>query len=109
MMLCALSFISVHAHSTQSLTQRMLKPVIAMKCDQELSTLTLWKGAAFFMSEQQKSENKKAICECVSDHAMDNMSAKDLIKAAVSEAEKDRLLNQAIKNSLRGCAKKVFE
>lgn len=99
----------VMANQSQSLSQKLLKPVIAMQCGSELESSKLWKGAAFFMTAQQKKDNQKAICECVSEHAMDNMKATDLVKAAISEADKNKLVNQAVMNSIRGCVADVLK
>lgn len=101
--------LQVMADQPQNLSQKLLKPIIAIQCASELEDSKLWKGAAFFMSAQQKKDNQKAICECVSEHAMDNMKATDLIKAALSESEKNKLVNQAVMNSIRGCVADVLK
>lgn len=104
----ALSSVSL-ADQSQSLTQRLFKPIIMLKCDQELSESILWKGASMLMSQQQRNDNQKAICQCVSEHAMDDMSVQDLAKATINEDEKNRLISKAIANSLRGCTKKILK
>ncbi len=96
------------ADKSQSLSQKMLKPVIEYQCGQELNASKVWKGAAMFMNAQQKKDNQIAICECVSNHAMDNMSAKDLMTAAMNETEKNKLISKAVLNSLRGCAQQAL-
>lgn len=96
------------ADKSQSLSQKMLKPVIEYQCGQELNASKVWKGAAMFMNAQQKKDNQTAICECVSNHAMDNMSAKDLMTAAMNETEKNKLISKAVLNSLRGCAQQAL-
>ena len=109
--ICMALFISFEAlaNKSESLSQKLLKPVIQIKCDQEISASAIWKGAAFFMNEKQQQENKKAICQCVSEHAMDDMNAQDLLKASFNEAEKDKLVNKAIKNSVKGCVQQVLK
>ncbi len=101
--------LQVMADQPQNLSQKLLKPIIAIQCTSELEGSKLWKGAAFFMSAQQKKDNQKAICECVGEHAMDNMKATDLVKAALSESEKNKLVNQAVMNSIRGCVADVLK
>ena len=96
------------AEKSPSLSQKMLKPVIEYQCEQELNASKAWKGAAMFMNAQQKKANQAAICECVGDHAMDNITAKDLMTAAVNETEKHQLISRAILNSLRGCAQQAL-
>lgn len=99
----------VMANQSQSFSQKLLKPVIAMQCGSELESSKLWKAAAFFMTAEQKTDNQKAICECVSEHAMDNMKASDIVKAAISETDKDKLVHQAVMNSIRGCVADVLK
>ena len=96
------------AEKSQSLSQKMLKPVIEYQCGQELNASKVWKGASMFMSAVQKKDNQTAICQCVSEHAMDDMTAKDLMTAAVSESEKNKLISKAVLNSLRGCAQQAL-
>lgn len=91
-----------------SLTQKMLKPVIEYQCTQELKTSKAWKAATIFMSAAQQKDNQKSICQCVSEHAMDDMNAKDLLVAAVDEAEKSKLVKKAVFNSIRGCAQQAL-
>lgn len=96
------------AEKSQSISQKMLKPVIEYQCGQELNASKVWKGASMFMSAAQKKDNQTAICQCVSEHAMDEMTAKDLMIAAVSESEKNKLISKAVLNSLRGCVQQAL-
>lgn len=94
------------SHSTYAnvtVTQKLLMPVIEMKCKSELNNAKSWKVATYFMAVENKDKLQKNICECVGRHAMDDMTAKDVLKATFSEEAKDKLVNQAVVNSLKGC------
>ena len=92
------------SHTTAaSLTQKMLRPVIAYQCQQELKDSKVWSAASWLMSAQQKQTHQDRICGCVSQHAMNDMDAKDVALAVINEDEKNRLVRQAVMNSLKGC------
>lgn len=95
--------LSVSAVAAPSLTQKVLKPVIAYQCQQELKESKVWKAASWLMTAEQKQSNRDSICGCVSEHAMNEMGAKDVALALVNEAEKDKLVRKAVVNSLKGC------
>jgi uncharacterized protein (DUF305 family) len=97
------AILSLSVSAAPSLTQKMLKPVIAYQCQQELQQSKVWKAASWLMSAEQKQSNQDSICGCVSEHAMNDMGAKDVALALVNEAEKDKLVRKAVLNSLKGC------
>lgn len=86
----------------------MLKSVIEYQCEQELKSSKAWKAASLLMSAQQQKSNQQAVCACVSEHAMDNIAATDLLAAAVNETEKNKLLRKAVFNSIRGCTQQAL-
>lgn len=86
-----------------SMTQRILKPVIQYQCEQELDGSKAWKVSTYLMSEERKSQLKKENCDCVSDHALKNIPAKDLLKATVNEEAKSAITKQAVLNSIQYC------
>ncbi|WP_164709191.1 hypothetical protein [Acinetobacter sp. B51(2017)] len=95
--------INMSVSAAPSLTQKMLKPVIAYQCQQELKDSKIWRAASWLMTTEQKQSNQASICGCVSDNAMNEMGAKELALALVNEAEKDKLVRKAVMNSLKGC------
>ncbi|OTG72412.1 hypothetical protein B9T26_10340 [Acinetobacter sp. ANC 4169] len=102
--------VSVFATDKNStLTQKMLKPVIEQSCKSELKDSKVWKTAAFFMNSEQQSTTQKQICGCVSDHALNDVSVKDLALASVNEAAKNSLIKQAVVNSVKGCAQDALK
>ena len=94
---------SMSTLAAPSLTQKVLKPVIAYQCQQELKDSKVWRAASWLMTTEQKKSNQDAICGCVSEHAMNDMGAKEVALALVNEAEKDKLVRKAVLNSLKGC------
>ncbi len=94
--------------SAASLTQKLLKPVIAYQCQSELKESKVWKAASWLMMLEQKQAYQDRICGCVSEHAMNNMNAKDVAQAMLDEEHKNRLVRQAVLNSLKGCISEVI-
>ncbi len=94
--------------SAASLTQKLLKPVIAYQCQSELKESKIWKAASWLMTLEQKQAHQDRICGCVSEHAMNNMNAKDVAQAMLDEEHKNRLVRQAVLNSLKGCISEVI-
>ena len=102
-------FASTLSMAAPSLTQKMLKPVIAYQCQQELKQSKVWKAASWLMSETSKQSYQDNICGCVSENAMNDMGAKDVALALVNEDEKDKLVRKAVVNSLKGCISQVID
>lgn len=94
---------STSGWAAPSLTQKVLKPVIAYQCQQELKESKIWRAASWLMTAEQKQSNQDSICGCVSDNAMNDMGAKEVALALFNEAEKDKLVRKAVMNSLKGC------
>ena len=92
-----------------TLTQKVLKPVVEQACKSELNDSKIWQSAALFMSMERQSSVQRQICGCVSDNALNDVSAKDLAMASVSEAAKDSLIKQAVLNSVKGCAQAALK
>lgn len=92
-----------------STTQKMLKPLIELQCESELKSSKLWQASTFFMSSTQQSAKQKQICACVGEHALDQVPTKDLFMAMVNESAKNKLVQQAVMNSLKGCAQEAIK
>lgn len=90
-------------HAQSTFTQKLLQPVIEYECKQELESSKTWKVAIFLMSSENQTKVEKNVCQCVGKHAMDDMSAKDVLKASLDETAKNKLIAQAVSNSLKSC------
>ncbi|MGX5698224.1 hypothetical protein ACWKWF_01245 [Acinetobacter kookii] len=90
-------------------TQKMLKPVIEQGCKSELNASKVWQSAALFMSSGQQTTAQKQICGCVGEHALQDISAKELAMASMSESAKNSLIKQAVINSVKGCAQDALK
>lgn len=110
-MICVVAgSVSVFATDKNStLTQKMLKPVIEQGCKSELNDSKVWQSAAFFMSSEQQTTVQKQICGCVGEHALQDISAKELAMASMSESAKNSLIKQAVVNSVKGCAQDALK
>jgi AMMECR1 domain-containing protein len=102
--------VSVFAtNKNQSLAQKMLKPVIEQGCKSELNASKVWQSAAFFMSTERQNSAQKQICGCVGEYALQDISAKELAMASMSESAKNSLIKQAVMNSVKGCAQDALK
>ncbi|WP_086203305.1 hypothetical protein [Acinetobacter silvestris] len=87
-----------------SLIQKMLKPLIEQQCASELKASKIWQASALFLSAAQQSRTQNKVCGCVSENAMRDISAKEILIASVNESAKNELMTRAVMNSLKGCA-----
>lgn len=95
--------VSVHANANMTLTQRVLKPVIQYQCEQEVDQSNIWKMATYLMNADHKKQLKQDTCDCVSDHALKDIPAKELAKAVVDDKAKEEVIQKAMMNSLKSC------
>lgn len=87
----------------KSVSQKVLKPVIAHQCQTELVQSKVWKASSLFLSADTQKQIKDQACECVSEHALDDVSTTTMLKATISKETKNELVRQAVLNSLSGC------
>lgn len=91
------------------ITKTALKPVIDYQCKAELQVTKIWKTASIFMTEDEQLQSLSQVCGCVSEHATDDVSVKELMSALFNEEAKNKLVSKAIGNSVRGCVVKALE
>ncbi|MFC6051544.1 hypothetical protein A6M14_05725 [Acinetobacter sp. Ac_877] len=96
------------AHPTV-MTKTALKPVVEYQCKAELQTTKIWKTASIFMTEDDRNQTLSQVCGCVSEHASDDVSIKELFNALIDEKAKDQLVSKAIVNSIRGCVVQALD
>lgn len=87
----------------QKLTQTIFKPIIAQQCKNELTNSKYWQSMRLIISSERQIHVQQHICSCVSEHALKDISAKNLLLASLDEAKKNRLTHQAILNSMQAC------
>lgn len=86
-----------------SMTQKLLKPVVEYQCAAELKDSKLWKASTYFMLDANKTKLQTETCACIGEHALENVPAKTLLQATISDDVKNQLVRQAMINSLKGC------
>ena len=106
LLIAAVVYLAV-AHPTV-ITKTALKPVIEYQCKTELQATKVWKTASIFMTEDEQQQSLSQVCGCVSEHATDDVSVKELIHALFDEQAKNELVSKAITNSVRGCVVKAL-
>ncbi|WP_372404354.1 hypothetical protein ACDW34_06170 [Acinetobacter piscicola] len=94
---------------SKSVTQKMLKPLIEQQCATELKNSKVWQTSSLFWSTTQQSNAQHKICGCVSENALNNVGTKELWVASVNESAKNKLIEKAVVNSLKGCAAEIFK
>ena len=95
--------------STETITHKMLKPLIEQQCASELKASKIWQVSAFLWTATQQQHAQQKICGCVSENALNDVPAKQLVMATFNEAAKNKLIQQAVMNSLKGCAKEALK
>lgn len=96
-------------HAQSTFTQKLLQPVIEYECKQELESSKTWRVATFLMSSENQTKAENNVCQCVGKHAMDDMSAKDILKASLDESAKNTLIRKTVLNSVKGCVTEVLQ
>lgn len=111
MVFCSMQSITVMAATIQeqTWTQKVFKPLIELQCANELKSSKIWQASSFFFSAEQQQKAQQNICGCVSDNALNDVSTKELLLASVNETAKNKLINHAISNSLKGCAQEALK
>ena len=94
---------------SKSIRQKLLKPIIDLQCQNELKASKIWQASSIFLSESQLKNAQQKVCGCVSENALNNVSNKNLLLASVDEETKNKVIHQAVVNSLKGCAKEVLK
>lgn len=97
-----------NGHNT-TLSQKMLRPVIAHECQSELTKSKVWKASSLFLAAETQNQIKDQACTCVSQHALDDVATSQILKATVSETAKKELVRQAVVNSLSGCLQDTLQ
>jgi len=91
------------ASTDQSMTQKVMKPLIKSQCASELNDSKLWKMTSLVLDASEKQRLQGEICECVGENALNDVPAKDVAHAMVDEDAKKVLVKQAVVNSLKAC------
>ena len=94
---------------SKSTTQKILKPLIEQQCGSELKSNKIWQASSFFWSKSQQDHAQNKICGCVSENALNDVSNKDLLMAMINESAKKKLIQNAVMNSIKGCAQEALK
>ena len=87
--------------------QKVLKPLVNYQCHQELQDSKLWKATTLLVGESKRQTWENQACECVSENALKDIPAQQLAHALVNEDAKNKLIRQAVLNSVKGCVLNV--
>lgn len=94
---------------SKTLTQKALQPLIEQQCGSELKANKIWQASSFFWSKSQQVHAQNKICGCVSDNALNDVSNKELLMATINESAKNKLIQNAVMNSIKGCAQEILK
>ena len=100
--------LSNQVNAATGVTQKVLQPMIQKQCQQELNQSKAWQVSVMFMAAAKKQKAQQSICHCVSEHAMDQVSAQELMAAGLSEDAKAKLTKRMVVNSVKGCAEDIL-
>lgn len=108
LVLCACVYPNIGYTKTESVAQKMLKPLIEKQCVDELQTSKVWQASSLLWSKAQQTKAQNRVCTCVGENALNDVSSKEVLMASVNEDVKNKLIRQAVLNSLKGCAQEAF-
>jgi len=93
---------------THSTAQKLLKPLIELQCRNELKASKIWQASSYLWSESELRKAQNNICGCVSENALNDVPTKDLLFATMDEDVKEKLVKQAVVNSIKGCVQEIL-
>lgn len=99
--------VSVTTHSA-SIGQKLLQPLIRYQCQNTLDDSKLWTVSTVLMSTTNKASLAEKVCDCVSENALNDVTNTELSKALFSEESKNKLVRQAVVNSLSICVPNII-
>lgn len=97
------------ANNDMSVAKKILKPVINSQCAQELDQSKVWNISTYLMTESNKQQFRKEVCECVAEHALTDIPSKDLLRSMIDENVKDQVIQKAVLNSAKACILQMKE
>ncbi|MGR3976692.1 hypothetical protein FW754_03200 [Acinetobacter sp. 1207_04] len=103
------SYATNNVTKNQSVAQKMLKPLIEQQCGSELKANKIWQASSFFWSTSKQDHAQKKICGCVSENALNDVSSKDVLMATINESAKNKLIQNAVVNSIKGCTQELLK
>ena len=105
----SVSYATNNVTKNQSVAQKILKPLIEQQCGSELKANKIWQASSFFWSTSKQDHAQQKICGCVSENALNDVSNKALLMAMINESAKKELIQNAVMNSIKGCAQEALK
>lgn len=86
-----------------SLAGTAVKVAVQAKCVNEINNNTYWKTGSKILSATKKQELETEVCSCVGENATKNVTAADLVVAAMDKTSQATLVSKLVANTLNAC------
>ena len=86
-----------------SLAVAAIKVGVQAKCVNELQNNSYWKTASRVLTETQKQSYQTEVCGCVGEKVTTNVTATELVVAAMDKTSQANLISKIVTTSLNAC------
>ena len=94
---------------TNGLAVAAIKVGVQAKCINELQNNNYWKSASRVLTENQKQSYQTEVCGCVGDKVTTNVTAAELLVAAMDKTSQANLISKVVTTSLNACVVEKFK
>jgi hypothetical protein len=88
---------------TTGLATAAVKIGVQAKCAVEIDKNATWQNASKVLTAEQQQSVKTTVCSCVADEVTTNVSAAELVVAAMDKTSQATLVTKVVTNSLNTC------
>lgn len=86
-----------------SLASTAIKVGVQAKCVNEINNNSYWKTGSRVLSATKKQELETEVCSCVGENATKNLTAADLVVAAMDRNSQATLVTKLVTSTLNAC------
>ena len=95
--------------ATQQLGMTAIKIAINAKCTTEINNQPAWQIVSRTMTAEQQQTVQSNVCGCVSDKALENITAVDLATAAIDPTARATIVSHAVTRTLNQCVAETLK
>lgn len=86
-----------------------LKVGVQAKCTTELDNNRYWQVGSKVLTDAKKQDMQTEICSCVGEKATTNVTATDLVIAAMDKTSQANLITKVVSNTLNTCVTQTLK
>ncbi|WP_151776888.1 hypothetical protein [Acinetobacter brisouii] len=100
---------NTQATTAQQLGVTAIKIAINAKCTTEINNQPAWQIVSRTMTAEQQQTVQSNVCGCVSDKALENITAVDLATAAIDPTARATIVSHAVTRTLNQCVAETLK